>query len=305
MQKFTINKNDANQTIFKFLKKVYKSTPLSVIYKWFRKKDIKINDQRISDKNLILNEGDQVIVFDSNKTEKRDNFKPVDFQKLVVIYEDENILIADKPFNLEIHSEFNDSLDQMVRSYLMKKKEYNPETAQSFVVSHVHRLDKLTAGLVIYAKNKVSLDILLKAIQDKNLVEKYYVLRTKPNFPEKLVGEGWVFYDEKIKKTQYKDKIIGSEKRYKQARTIFKLLSTNKDYSLVEAKLETGRKHQIRATLSFYNFPILNDFRYGGKKVNKERMIYLKAYRLIFRNLPEPLSYLNNLEIALDKNFKI
>jgi len=305
MQKFIITKDDANQTIFKFLKKVYKSTPLSVIYKWFRKKDIKVNDQRISDKNLVLNEGDLVLVFDSNKVEKRDKFNLVDFKNLNVVYEDRNILIADKPFNLEIHSEFNDSLDQMVRSYLMSKNEYNPETAQSFVVSHVHRLDKLTTGLVIYAKNKVSLDILLKAIQDKNLIEKYYVLRTKPNFPEKLIAEGWVFYDEKIQKTQYKDKIISSEKRYKKAKTVFKLLSENKDYSLVEAKLETGRKHQIRATLSFYNFPILNDFRYGGRKVNKERMIYLKAYRLIFKNLSEPLSYLNNLEIALDKNFKI
>jgi len=304
MKKFIIASNDAEQTVFKFLKKVYKTTPLSVIYKWFRKKDIKVNNQRINDKNLILHENDEVIVFDSNQIQKRVELKPVSFANLQVVYEDENILIANKPANVEVHSEFNDSLDDMVRSFLHDKGEYNPDQEQSFVVSHVHRLDKLTSGLVIYAKNKASANVLLTAIQNKNQIEKYYLLETQRGFPEALKAEGSIFYDQNAQRSFYQDKIKENKPEVKSAITEFKLLETLPNASLVEAKLITGRKHQIRATLAFYQFPILNDFKYGGKKLNHERMIFLKAYRLIFKDLPEPLSYLNETEIKLKPDFE-
>jgi 23S rRNA pseudouridine955/2504/2580 synthase len=202
-----------------------------------------------------------------------------------------------------MHTDFNDSLDKMVRAYLFNQKAYDPERENSFVVSHVHRLDKLTSGLVIYAKNKMSLDILLTAIQNHHQIEKYYLLETKPNFPQSLIAKGWIIYDQNLKKSVYKDKIISSDKNYKTALTTFTLLESHQNYSLVEAQLTTGRKHQIRASLSFYGFPIINDFKYGGKKVNQKRMIYLKAYKLSFNNLPDPLAYLNNLVIEISTSF--
>ncbi|MBY7703981.1 RNA pseudouridine synthase [Vibrio harveyi] len=63
--------------------------------------------------------------------------------------------------------------------------------------------------------------------------------------------------------------------------------------NLILVKLITGRKHQIRAMLSYLKNPILNDFRYGGKKINDEKIIYLSASKLIFHNLDKPLDYLN------------
>jgi len=230
--------------------------------------------------------------------------KPVSFTNLKVIYEDENLLIVDKPANVEVHSEFNDSLDDMVRSYLHDKGEYNPDQEQSFVVSHVHRLDKLTSGLVIYAKNKASANVLLAAIQNKNQIEKYYLLETSSGFPETLRAEGSIFYDQNAQRSFYQDKIKDNKPGVKTAITEFKLLEQLPKASLVEAKLVTGRKHQIRATLAFYQFPILNDFKYGGKKLNHERMIFLKAYRLIFKDLPAPLAYLNDTEIKLKPDFE-
>jgi 23S rRNA pseudouridine955/2504/2580 synthase len=251
-----------------------------------------------------LHENDEVIVFDSNQIQKRVELKPVSFANLQVVYEDENVLIANKQANVEVHSEFNDSLDDMVRSYLHDKGEYNPDQEQSFVVSHVHRLDKLTSGLVIYAKNKASANVLLTAIQNKNQIEKYYLLETQRGFPEALKAEGSIFYDQNAQRSFYQDKIKENKPGVKSAITEFKLLETLPNASLVEAKLITGRKHQIRATLAFYQFPILNDFKYGGKKLNHERMIFLKAYRLSFKDLPEPLSYLNETEIKLKPDFE-
>ncbi|SYV96473.1 ribosomal large subunit pseudouridine synthase C, partial [Mycoplasma putrefaciens] len=81
-----------------------------------------------------------------------------------------------------MHSTYNPCLDDMVKSYLVDKKEYHPKKENSFVISHIHRLDKLTSGLVIYAKNKTSMDILTNAIKNKDQIEKYYYA---------LVSDAW------------------------------------------------------------------------------------------------------------------
>ncbi|ATG97613.1 pseudouridine synthase [Mesoplasma lactucae] len=300
MKTYIVKDNDANQSVFKFLKKMYSTTPLSVIYKWFRKKDIKLNGKRISDQKIVLKAGDEVVVYDNNDPVMRDKFEKVNYDLLDVVYEDENILVANKPANIEMHSEFNISLDNMVKSYLIDKKEYNPEDSQSFVVSHVHRLDKLTQGLVIYAKNKPSLDELLDAIKTK--IDKKYVLRTRVGFPKDLVAKGFIYYDQDEQLSIYTNH--KNDRRAKECETDFKVLSENKDFSLVEATLKTGRKHQIRASVSYFNFPIINDFRYGGMKINNEKMIFLKAYKIIFHNLNAPLQYLNETIIEISKDFK-
>jgi len=299
MQEFIIKENDANQSVFNFLKKVYQTTPLSVIYKWFRKKEIKVNNHRINDQKLQLKAGDVVVVYDTNQPLKRTEFKQVDYSLLEVVYSDENILVVNKPFNIEVHSEFNLSLDAMVRSYLVDHHQYDPGQEQSFVVSHVHRLDKLTGGLVIYAKNKPALTQLLSAI--KTTIEKQYVLHAAPGFQEFLDAPGYVYYDSEAQKSVFSPK--ESDTRMKPCHTQFKLISQNKDFSVVEASLKTGRKHQIRATLAYYGFPIINDFRYQGKKINNQRMIFLKAYKIIFHGLNEPLLYLNERIIEIDQNF--
>ncbi|ATZ16628.1 RluA family pseudouridine synthase [Entomoplasma freundtii] len=288
MAKFTIQKNDDQQTIFKFIKKSFSTTPLSVIYKWFRKGEIKINGVRIKDKTHMLHEGDNVEVYDFNKPVIRDQFKHVANPDLTIIYEDENILIINKEANLEVHSPINTSLDDLVKSYLVNSQQYHPEQENSFVVSHIHRLDKLTSGLIIYAKNKQTLNILLKG---HDLIEKYYLVAVS-GYKKKsdFVADGWLKYDPNQQLSLYSPK---ERPGYKKAITAFRYLKNTKSGSLLEARLFTGRKHQIRATLSYYDSPILNDFRYQGPKVNSERMIYLMASKIIFQTLPEPLGYLS------------
>ncbi|UZK64477.1 RluA family pseudouridine synthase [Mycoplasma mycoides subsp. capri] len=289
MTKFVVNKNDQNQTLFKFLKKTFKTTPISVIYKWIRNKSIKINSKRISDKNYLLKINDVIEVYDSNKPIIRDQFNYISNINLDIVYEDNNIVIVNKPNNLEMHSTYNLCLDDMVKSYLVDKKEYDIYLENSFVISHVHRLDKLTSGLVIYAKNKISSTILTNAFKNKDQINKYYYALTSYdwNLNDFLQVDGYINYDSNIKKADFS---LDKKNNYKYCQTEFKLINKN----LILVKLITGKKHQIRSVLSFYNHPILNDFRYNGKKINDLKMIYLSAFKIEFKNLEKPLDYLNN-----------
>ncbi|WP_434325059.1 pseudouridine synthase [Mycoplasma capricolum] len=289
MTKFVVNKNDQNQTLFKFLKKTFKTTPISVIYKWIRNKSIKINSKRVNDKNYLLKVNDVVEVYDSNKPIIRDRFNYISNVNLDIVYEDNNILIVNKPNNLEMHSIYNLCLDDMVKSYLVDKKEYDIYLENSFVISHVHRLDKLTSGLVIYAKNKISSTILTNAFKTKDQINKYYYALTSYdwNLNDFLQVNGYINYNSNTQKADFS---LVEKNNYKYCQTEFKLVNKN----LILVKLITGKKHQIRSVLSFYNNPILNDFRYNGKKENDQKMIYLAAFKIEFKSLKKPLDYLNN-----------
>ncbi|WP_434329409.1 RluA family pseudouridine synthase [Mycoplasma capricolum subsp. capricolum] len=289
MTKFVVNKNDQNQTLFKFLKKTFKTTPISVIYKWIRNKSIKINSKRVNDKNYLLKINDIVEVYDSNKPIIRDQFNYISNVNLDIVYEDNNILIVNKPNNLEMHSIYNLCLDDMVKSYLVDKKEYDIYLENSFVISHIHRLDKLTSGLVIYAKNKISSTILTNAFKTKDQINKYYYALTSYdwNLNDFLQVNGYINYNSNTQKADFS---LVEKNNYKYCQTEFKLVNKN----LILVKLITGKKHQIRSVLSFYNNPILNDFRYNGKKENDQKMIYLAAFKIEFKSLKKPLDYLNN-----------
>ncbi|QGS51566.1 pseudouridine synthase [Spiroplasma tabanidicola] len=287
-----VNKNDENQTIFNFIKKNFKTTSLSVIYKWFRTNKIKLNEKRIKDQKRVLKLGDEIKVYDSASISKRNEEKLVDYSELKIIYEDENLLIVDKPSNLEMHSLINICLDQIVRSYLIDTNKYDVELENSFVISHVHRLDKLTKGLVIYAKNKKSLDILLQAIQDKDNIEKFYLAKLENNNIKTGLIEGFIDYNSDTQLANFSLKDNKFFKSCSQEQNWF-----NKEENILEVKLLTGRKHQIRAICSYFKSPIVDDFRYGAKK-SKNRSIDLIAYKLIFKNFSDELSYLNDKEFC-------
>lgn len=302
MIKIKIEENDANQTIFKFIRKTFGTTSLSVIEKWFRKGNIKINKIKINNKKTLLIVGDLLEIYDSStQIKKRENFKYVINPKLDIIYEDKNILIINKLANLEVHSLYNVSLDDLVKSYLVNIKEYNPDLEKSFLISHVHRLDKLTSGLIIYAKNKISLNILNESFKNHNKIKKSYLAFVDSfnwNSESEFICSGWIKYDSDKQKSIFS---LSKLKNYKECSAKFSLIENYKDKNLINVELITGRKHQIRATLSFLKTPILNDFRYEGIKINNKKMIYLRAYKIEFNDLSKPLDYLNNKCFELGK----
>ncbi|WP_338983690.1 RluA family pseudouridine synthase [Spiroplasma endosymbiont of Othius punctulatus] len=289
MIEYTVNTNDEGQTIFKFVKKVQKDMSLSIIYKLFRTGNIKINNKKVKEHSIILQVGDNIKIYSKIAIEQvRDEFVSIPYKDLKIVFEDTNILIADKPSNLEVHSDINDSLDLMVKSYLFKKKEYQPDKENSFVVSHIHRIDKLTKGLVIYAKNKKALDYFLEVIKDKEKIEKRYIARLEKIYKGPNEVKGFMRYDSEIQKSIFSLEFIEEEYGLKSCE-----MSVEFRRGVADIVLGSGRKHQIRAIMGYYNSPIEGDFRYGAKRSSK-REIALVAKSVAFFNFDNGFEYLNN-----------
>ena len=276
MNKFVATKNDAGRTILKFITSVFKNVPHHKIEKLFRKKNVKINEQKISDKKIILKENDVIKIYGLNLEVKND-FKDVEIH-FEVVYEDENILVVNKPENFVVHGKYN-SIDNQVLSYLKFKK------VDSFTPSHVGRLDKLTSGIMLYAKNYNS----LKELNNKkNYFEKFYTAIS--NLNEKVLLEAFIFHDDS------KQKEFISQKKGKKCKTSFTPINDNK----LLIQTFSGRKHQIRASLEYLKFPIKGDVKYGATSAKR---LYLHSSKLILNNLQGHLSYLNKKEFISEPNF--
>ncbi|WP_339043573.1 RNA pseudouridine synthase [Spiroplasma endosymbiont of Apeira syringaria] len=161
-------------------------------------------------------------------------------------------------------------------------------------MSHQYRLDKLTKGLIIYPKNKITQNALHNATKNGQIIKKYLAI-CSGQLTKNLNISGYITHDELTMKMKFS---IEPSEQSKSCSTIFTPIFNTKDFTLVECQLVTGRKHQIRSTLQFLNLPIVGDTKYGSTIVTPNK-IALFAYYLSFNDLEEPFTYLN------DQNFII
>ncbi|MCM1435457.1 MAG: RluA family pseudouridine synthase [Ruminococcus flavefaciens] len=304
MKNFTINNNDCGQRIDKFILKAMPDMPKSMLYKLIRKKDIKINGKRCEISNRLC-EGDIVTVFvkDELSASKKHDMSFLNASgEPDIVYEDENILIADKPIGLDSHSSDSsggDTLINRIKLYLYNKKEYDPGSENSFAPAICSRLDRNTSGLVISAKNAAALREINSAIKDGAVNKIYRCICTNP--PPKAADIIIAFHKKEESGNIVKISDFPAD-GYKEIKTGYKIIRQKKGLSLIEIRLYTGRTHQIRAHMSHIGSPLLGDGKYGDIQANKRYNSFcqqLCAYSLEF-NLPEtsPLSYLNKLEIT-------
>lgn len=302
MKSFTISNKEANQRVDKYVKKYLSNAPLSFIYKLFRKKDIKINSHWVKE-NYIIKEGDVISIYISDEQIKEFN-KPREIEKLPlnhpIIFEDENILIVNKPRGLLVHGDSSEkriTLTNEVLSYLYSKGEYDPKASNGFTPAPAHRLDRNTSGIVIYAKNLKALQELEDLFLDKKEIEKNYLAL--------VVGE--LHNDLEIDYPLKKDpdtglvKVSSIKDGGKSALSLVKPKKHYSGFTLVNVNLVTGRTHQIRVHLSAVNYPVVGDAKYGNFKVNKEfkdlykfENQFLHAYSVEFKKLSGSLSYLSS-----------
>lgn len=287
MIKLVISKNDSNQSLINFLKKTFSDAPLSQIYHLFYKKKIKVNDKRVTNFKYLVQENDVILLYDHKLVIKEKttiinpNLAPE------IFYQDKNILVVIKDHGITIHSPSSQSLDNIVRYYLSQTE---PELFQSqtFTISHLYRLDKLTKGLVIYPKTKVAQQILIQAQLTNNITKKYLAV-CQGNLKNEIALSGFIYHDEVQAKMVFSEtKVAGA----KSCQTIIKPIKTINSFTLLECQLVTGRKHQIRASLEFLRFPIVGDRKYGST-IQLSKQIMLFAYYLSFHNLTAPLETLN------------
>ena len=287
MRKLIVNEKFSGKSLNSFLNSSFPNLKQNVFFKALRQKDIKINGQRVKE-NVLVNAEDVVEVYISDEYLLG---KSIDLE---VIYEDENILVINKPAGISVTKEANSNsvcLDQIVKEKLGKG--FEP----------CHRLDRNTTGLVIFAKNQEALKILLNKVKNHE-IEKHYKATVYgiPKEEHNLLKD-YLFKDSK-KNIVYISKV--PKKGYQEIITEYKVLNKNIKYNTAEldVNLHTGRTHQIRAHLAYYGYPVLGDGKYGNNSINQKFGIKtqdLKSYQLIFRFKTDAgiLNYLKDKEIKL------
>ncbi len=300
MKEFIINENDGGQRVDKFVTKAVPLLPKSLLCKYIRLKRIKLNGKKC-DISTKLTVGDvmQLYINDEFFEEKRAGMEFLAAPATIsIVYEDENILIMDKPVGLVVHEDESGSADTLINRvlhYLYNKGEYKPDEEASFVPSLCNRIDRNTQGMVIAAKNAQSLRIMNAKIKNRELHKKYLCVTI--GSPKSISAElkAYLFKDEKNNKVFVSDT---SKAGYKTIITRYKVLEKRGELALCEVELITGRTHQIRAHMAHIGCPLLGDGKYGYGETNRsynEKYQALCSYYLEFdfTSDSEILEYLN------------
>ena len=306
MKSFTITKNDSGQRLDKFLIKMLPTMPKSLVYKSLRKKRIKVNGKRITQGEHIIKEADflEVYINDEFFEEKSEALEFLNLSSAVldIVYEDENIIVVNKPQGLSVHADETktpDTLINRIQKYLYNKGEYEPNSDLTFAPALAHRIDKNTQGLVIAAKTSEALRIICEKIKYKEIKKTYLCIVCGHLSKDIDTLKAFHRKDEKTKQAVVSDKSFPGSK---EMITKYKVLKRYNSHDLVEVDLVTGRTHQIRAHMAHIGHPLLGDGKYGvlGKNplLNRQALI---AYKLKFEFTTDSgvLSYLNNKEIKL------
>lgn len=301
METIIINKNEENQRLDRFLKKYLRNASLSHVYKIIRK-DVKVNGKRVKE-DYVLMALDRVDLYikeeDLAQVKSRKDIRETK-TGVSIAYEDENILIANKPKGLLTHGtalEKKETLANSVINYLIQKEEYVPRIEKTFSPAPANRLDRNTTGLVMFGKNAEALRELNRLLKERGKIRRIYLTVVKGEMKEESTLTGYLMKDERRN-------VVSVSKRdgANREEAILKVtpLACNKGFSLVEAELVSGRTHQIRAQLSKEGFPVIGDIKYGDLKVNRDMKNtfglqdqLLHSRRLEFQGIEGSLSYLN------------
>lgn len=241
MQILNVEEKYNNKKLSTYLLTVFPLLKRGTLFKALRKKDIRVNNVKVSD-DVVVHTGDEIKVFITDELLCLNNFT------IDIIFEDDNILVINKPSGIEVTDNSNNeiTLTSLCEEYL------------NGFVKPCHRLDRNTTGLVLFAKNEQALDILLDKFKNKE-IEKHYIA-TVYGIPKKKIErlESYLFKDTKKSLVYISDE---PKKGYQKIITSYKIISENKENNtcILDINLETGRTHQIRAHLAHIGYPIIGD----------------------------------------------
>jgi len=292
------------QRIDNFLLRTCKGVPKSHVYRILRSGEVRVNKGRIGP-DYRLQAGDSVRIPPIRVAATRTQCGPrkIPLREFSIAYEDEALLVIDKPAGLAVHG--GSGVSYGVIEQLRRQR---PDAR---MLELAHRLDRETSGLLIVAKKRAVLTRLHDAFRGGDINKRYLALvrgrwtnvlqHVRFSLLKYLTGEG--------------ERRVSVAPEGKEAHSIVRLLARWENFSLVEVELKTGRTHQIRVHLAHLGFPIAGDDKYGDFPLNKDlqktglKRMFLHAAKLDFRHplseqiialespLPsELLDFLDNLE---------
>lgn len=306
MREIPITANDAGRRLDRFLRKYLPGASLSEIYKIIRK-DAKVDAKRRSE-SYILNEGEVLTLYLSDETydklsRGRSGFGAGSPEKaakakrsFAIVYEDDEILIASKPFGLLTHGDSHEKKDHLanqVKDYLIASGAYDPRNEKVFTPAPVNRLDRNTTGIVMFGKTAAAMRELGRVIREDE-VRKFYLTIACGVISDEVRLGGTLTKDESENKVSISDD--GDGKAVETIVRPLELLSFGDGLraTLCEIELVTGRSHQIRAHLASIGHPLIGDSKYAGpdgSAVNRYVRArfglstqLLHAYRIEFSN---------------------
>lgn len=306
MLEFKVGKNDADMRMDKLLQKLMPTLPKGLMYKYLRTKKIKLNGKRTAiDQKPVA--GDVITAYIPEEFGRqlppRYDFLSAS-KALEVVYEDENLLLCNKPQGVLSHpdkTEFRDTLISRICRYLYEKGEYDPAQEHSFTPALANRIDRNTGGIVIAAKNAAALKILCEKIKNREIDKRYLAVVHGTLQKKQGTLTGYLEKNEAKNKVYLTGTKTGSAK---SIQTQYRVLKQKNNLSLLEVKLITGRTHQIRAHFASIGHPLLGDGKYGTLKQDKQmgfnkQALYSYKLRFCFKTNAGPLNYLNEKEFSV------
>ena len=299
IQYIDIDESSEDQRIDNFLFKTFKDVPKNHIFKIIRNGEVRVNKKRVKTLyKLKINDVVRIppIEFIEKKEKKpSNNFKPH------IIYEDEWLLVVNKPSGLAVHggSGIDFGLIEHMRHI---KPEYK-------FLELVHRIDKNTSGVIVIAKKRSALRSMQELFRNKK-IKKNYLVAVKGNWDSKK-KEVSLRLEKKQTLEGHHVNVVEDPLRGKLSKSIFYLVKQMQKQSLLSAQIITGRTHQIRVQLAFLGFPVLGDDKYGDFALNKKlqssglKRMFLHAHKVSFFHpfTEEKVELTADLPIELRKFF--
>jgi len=297
MRVITVSKEEAGRRADKFLMKYLIRAPRPFVYKTLRKKNLKINGE-VAHGGEVLSAGDVINLYLSEDTinnfakggeRAKKTLTKNNPAALKIIYEDENILICDKPAGLLSQPAVSlgeDSLVVRIAGHMKKNGEYDPEKNFTFAPAIINRLDRNTSGLVLAAKNLIAARAAAKLLRERKITRTYLAIVAGEVKRAGRLEDGY------IKDEKSNTGVVANDSRAKDVIiTEYKPLSVSQGgaTSVIEVNLITGKSHQIRAHMKDAGHPVVGDPKYGEKKINERarkdfniRRQMLHAWKLTF-----------------------